>query len=88
MLLAAQHGDSLQIDIQAPLSALQRQSLERGLQASIEGRRLTCAIGDEDDIFDVVAALRELRVAIDRIHYGAANLEELFLNQTRRTLRD
>lgn len=66
------------------IQALRQQgmNLEQHLQT------LTIAISHQGQIPDVLAALNNLHVDIERISYGAQPLEQLFLDKTDRQLRD
>lgn len=62
------------------------------LQQSLTFRRdllrLNITINSTSDIIAALQKLQELQLDVGRIHYGANNLEELFLDITQRSLRD
>lgn len=50
--------------------------------------RLDISVNSTSDIIAALQKLQELQLDVGRIHYGANNLEELFLDITQRSLRD
>lgn len=62
------------------------------LQQSLTFRRdllrLTISVNSTRDIIAALQKLEALELDVGRIHYGANNLEELFLDLTQRSLRD
>ena len=50
--------------------------------------RLTIPVSSHQQIIEALDKLRQNNMDIARIHYGAYNLEELFLDLTQRSLRD
>ncbi len=103
-LLARGHDDRLSLTLAAPLTTSQLVELRIGLdqmstQAFGQESSQTFAIEARDcqlelrlprsvKAVDVLYLLQQSHVDILRIHYGASNLEELFLNLTQRSLRD
>lgn len=50
--------------------------------------KLKIAVNSMSDIVDALQKLQAHQLEVGRIHYGASNLEELFLDLTQRSLRD
>ena len=71
-----------------PLTAPQLEALQLTLPFNHNQRRLELQIDNDSDILLVLEKLNQQQLSIGRIHYGARNLEELFLNLTQRSLRD
>jgi ABC-2 type transport system ATP-binding protein len=86
-LLQQHHGHSLVVELDAELSPQQAATLEQQGFSHQQGQ-LSCHTTGGEDIYRCLGLLHGQQVAIARIHYGSRNLEELFLNLTRRSLRD
>jgi ABC-2 type transport system ATP-binding protein len=95
-LLTSGHDDLLSLTLKNPLTTQQAQQLQAQLPAKLKqtahiasaGSHLELRLSTRSDVFDVMDALRALNIDVIRIHYGASNLEELFLTLTQRSLRD
>lgn len=92
-LLQNEGSRILSIDLSEPLTAPQREALHQTLSFSPftldqNQQRLDIQIGADGDIVAALEKLKQQQLTVGRIHYGARNLEDLFLNLTQRSLRD
>lgn len=87
-LLQADNSPSLLVDLKDSLSAEQVACLNITVPFKHDQQRLEIQISDDSDIVALLESLSQQHIGIARLQYGARNLEELFLNQTQRSLRD
>jgi len=87
-LLATGRGHRLRVDAASPLGPEQRARL-----ASVPGlvlfeSRIVIDHCPEHEVVQVLAAVRAAQVTVASVHYGAADLQEVFLALTSTSLRD
>lgn len=87
-LLEQQHRHSLHIALSNPLTAEQRADLPATAIYDSDNLQLTWALSAHSELYPTLTKLQQSGVSIQRLQYGAKNLEELFLNLTHRSLRD
>lgn len=87
-LLGADERSRLVVGLHEPLNELQRQALRESMQFDEEELSLSIEIASSAGFARALQELTRQSVGIRRIQYGNRNLEELFLNITRRSLRD
>ncbi len=87
-LLQAQGKRSLCVDLIDLPEAQQLEALGKMPGLTHNSLRLDIPVSSEVEILKALETLQEQELGIGRIHYGAHNLEELFLDITQRTLRD
>jgi len=76
------------IGISTSLSVEQVAALNLSVPFKHNQHRLELQIENDSDILALLETLNQQHISIARLHYGARNLEDLFLNQTQRSLRD
>ena len=83
------HTHKLTVSIHQALSDQQLLSLQKNnLQVEARQKTLIIDIQRQEDITFILSMLDQWQISIDRISYGAQDLEQLFLDLTDRRLRD
>jgi ABC-2 type transport system ATP-binding protein len=78
-----------QIELEDALTPEQRAQLGKRLGIQLEPGAVTLELcGDQARLAEIFAAMHAAGARIESIHYGRRTLEELFLDLTRRSLRD
>ena len=88
-LLSRARARTAQIELEEVLTPEQQAQLGARLGIELESEALSLELrGDEARLAEILAALHAAGARIASIHYGKRTLEELFLELTRRSLRD
>lgn len=95
-LLSSCHNQQLRLTLSAPLTNQQATQLQTQLSAKLSTTaalsentsHLNLSLNAGINPLDITNVLRAHAIDVTRIHYGAGNLEELFLTLTQRSLRD
>lgn len=95
-LLSTCHNELLSLTLKKNLTTSQAAQLENQLSSLLNQKEVFSAntshlklhLKPDVNPFDVTAVLHANHIKVSRVHYGASNLEELFLNLTQRSLRD
>lgn len=87
-LLQAGKRQSFTVDLCELPAAESIEALHQVLTFRHDLLRLDISINSTSDIIAALQKLQDLQLDIGGIHYGANNLEELFLDLTQRSLRD
>lgn len=87
-LLQADNSRTLLVDLNESLSVEQVAALTLSVPFKHNQHRLELQIENDSDILTLLETLNQQHISIARLQYGARNLEDLFLNQTQRSLRD
>ena len=87
-LLQAGSRQSFCVDLCELPTAESMEGLHQVLTFHRDLLRLNIEVDSTSDIIDALQTLQECQLNIGCIHYGANNLEELFLDLTQRSLRD
>lgn len=84
----ADGSETLKITLRTPLPPRQIINMQQHINITQAGNNLLIRLQNNSDIYSSLNYLQQQQASIASIHYGAHNLEELFLQLTHRALRD
>jgi hypothetical protein len=88
-LLARGGVGRVRVELETALSTQQHDMLRARLGSDLDVRGLALTFdGDDARLSAILAALRAAGAPLRSVQYGRRNLEDLFLELTRRSLRD